>query len=183
MNSEQDNLCPICGTGQLRPQQIDYTITLDDGNKVTTPNLQVEICDHCGEIAIPAKSSTLIDKTIAEQTEQLSPQELEHIRDGLNVDQTEMSEILGLGGKTYHRWEKGNQVPSRSMGYYLRILAEFPEVFEWLRARTWRKQNRIVVRQTNSDLLEMFPDLPPTFNESGYVNIRSTLPSLALLVK
>ena len=40
-----------------------------------------------------------------------------------------MSEILGLGTKTYHKWESGAQFPTRSMSYYIRMLAEFPEAF------------------------------------------------------
>ena len=142
MNAQSANLCASCEKGNLREQRLDYTVTAADGAKVVVPNLLVEVCDHCGEIAVAADAAAVVDAAIAEQTEQLTVRELGRIREDLGVDQTEMSEILGLGGKTYHRWEKGNQVPSRSMGYYLRTLAEFPEAFAWLRERGWRTKKR-----------------------------------------
>src|SRR5262249_23522062 len=154
---ETANLCPACDTGHLREQRLDYTVTAGDGVKVVVPNLLVEVCDHCGEIVLSADAADRVDAAIAEQTDQLTPRELERIREDLDVDQTEMSEVLGLGGKTYHRWEKGNQVPSRSMGYYLRVLAAFPEAFAWLRERAWKKQSRLAGLAI--DPAVAFPDL------------------------
>jgi DNA-binding transcriptional regulator YiaG len=113
-------------------------------------------------VVLSADAADAVDAAIAEQTEQLTPRELERIRDDLGVDQTEMSEILGLGGKTYHRWEKGNQVPSRSMGFYLRVLAEFPEAAVWLRKRGWRKRNRLAAEPIAFDFCAAFPDLTAT---------------------
>lgn len=162
MKTEPAPLCPACDVGQIQEQRLNYTVTAADGVKVIIPNLLVEVCDHCGEIVLSADAATAVDAAIAEQTEQLTPRELERIREDLGVDQTEMSEILGLGGKTYHRWEKGNQVPSRSMGYYLRALAEFPEAFAWLRARGWKTKNRLdrfAMATVEFDFCEAFPHL------------------------
>jgi HTH-type transcriptional regulator/antitoxin MqsA len=150
MKTDPANLCPACDAGQLREQRLDYTVTAADGVKVVVPNLLVEVCDHCGEILLSADAADTVDAAMAEQTDQLTPRELERIREDLGLDQTEMSEILGLGGKTYHRWERGNQVPSRSMGYYLRVLAEFPPAFAWLRDRGWRSRNRLAGCETDS---------------------------------
>jgi putative zinc finger/helix-turn-helix YgiT family protein len=159
MSAISEILCPECEKGHLRPQVADYVATLSDGVKITVPKVPLEVCDYCGEIAVSLEASRQIDAYIAEQIEQLAPRELERIREDLGVDQTQMSEILGLGGKTYHRWEKGNQAVSRSMGYYLRVLAEFPEAFDWLRQRGWRKRNRVSVTQTVFDFGAAFPHL------------------------
>ena len=183
MNADTANLCPTCDTGHFRPKRIDYTVTADDGLKANVPNLLVEICDHCGEIALSADAATAVDAAIAEQTEQLTVRELERIRDDLGVDQTEMSEILGLGGKTYHRWEKGNQVPSRSMGYYLRILAEFPEAFAWLRSRGWQLRNRLVTPSVTFDFSTAFPDLNAIPNISLKREVPRFNPAKALFGK
>ena len=86
------------------------------------------------------------DDAIAEHTERLTTDELREIREQFELDQTEMSEALGLGNKTYHRWENGTQYPSRSMGYYLRVLREYPDAFRWLRARQWRERDRLATR-------------------------------------
>lgn len=164
MNNETAHLISDSGacTCDFKEQRIDYTINVADGVKVVVPNLLVEVCEHCGEIVLSADASDAVDAAIAEQTEQLTVRELERIREDLDVDQTEMGEILGLGGKTYHRWEKSNQVPSRSMGYYLRVLAEFPEAFAWLRERGWKKRNRLAATPIAIDFSAAFPDLTAT---------------------
>ena len=159
MNSLPGEPCPSCGTGLLHPQRIDYTVTVTGDVKVTVTGLLVDACEHCGEVMLPAESVRIVDAAIAEQTEQLTPRELERIRERFEVDQTGMSEILGLGGKTYHRWERGNQVASRSMGYYLRVLEEFPEAFAWLRNRKWRSRNRVAAVPTEIRFEDSFPDL------------------------
>lgn len=164
MKTETAEICPVCDTGTLSEQRIDYTVTVGDGVKVVTPNLLVEICDHCGEVVLSADAADAVDATIAEQNDQLIPRELQLIRENLDVDQTEISEILGLGGKTFHRWEKGNQVPSRSMGYYLRVLEEFPEAFAWLRERGWRRQNRLATGPFDFNFRTAFPALAATHN-------------------
>lgn len=159
-------LCPNCEQGYLRAETHDYVERQPDGPTIIVPNVPMKVCDHCGEIAISLAAGRRIAAYVAEQNEELTPRDLERIRENLGVDQTEMSEALGLGGKTYHRWEKGHQSPSRSMGFYLRALAEFPEVFAWLRERRWRQENRLRPAAVNRregelDLAAMFPDLPP----------------------
>ena len=37
------------------------------------------------------------------------------------------------------RWENGEQNISRSMGYFIRTLSHFPEVYEWVADRSWRQ--------------------------------------------
>jgi hypothetical protein len=44
-----------------------------------------------------------------------------------------------MGGKTLHRWARGTQRVSRSMGYFLRALMAHPAVYEWIRDRRWRR--------------------------------------------
>lgn len=141
-DSLHDEECPFCGKGKLSLKQIEYTFESPDSPKVSVPGVWVDYCVACGENIYPAATSAYIEEVLAELDDQLTPRELERIRENLGVDQGEMSEILGLGDKTYHRWEKGSQFPSRSMGYYIRILANNPNVFEWLRSRGWRN-NRV----------------------------------------
>jgi putative zinc finger/helix-turn-helix YgiT family protein len=121
----------------------------------------MEVCDKCGEEILSLESARAVDAAIADHTERLTPNELRELREQFGVDQTEMSEALGLGGKTFHRWEKGTQYPSRSMGYYLRLLREFPEAFEWLRSRRWKGRNRHVTREQSpeAEMQQRFPAL------------------------
>jgi putative zinc finger/helix-turn-helix YgiT family protein len=143
MNDERP-VCPICGKGHMILQVMDRSTTLSDGQIIVVPDVEVEVCDNCQESAISLESSLKMEAYVAEKIELIPAKELSVIRERLGVDQLEMSEILGLGTKTYHRWEKGNQIPSRSMGYYIRVLSEFPEAFNWLKNREWRSRSNII---------------------------------------
>ena len=169
--------CPCCQQGHFALIQIDYTEPVEDDNPITVPGVWVERCDHCGETVFPGETTRFIETAVAEQTEQLTPRELERIREDLGVaTQDEMSEILGLGLKTYHKWESGRQFPTRSMSYYIRVLADVPGAFEFLRCRSWRTKNRIATPAAESDLAAMFPDLaanPPAAPRIGSTGAHS----------
>jgi putative zinc finger/helix-turn-helix YgiT family protein len=165
MNTPKPNVslagqkCPVCHKGKFELVQIDHTEEVAEDNPITVRDVWVDRCDHCGEIVFPGDTTYFIESVVAEQTEQLTPRELERIREDLgDLTQDEMSEVLGLGTKTYHKWESGAQFPTRSMCYYIRVLAEFPQAFEWLRGRAWRNMNRLQP-QAQSNFKAMFPDL------------------------
>lgn len=152
--------CPACGTGKFALVQIDHIENVAEDNPITIPGVWVDRCSHCGEIVFPGDTTAFIESVVADQTQQLTTRELERIRDDLGVaTQDEMSEALGLGTKTYHKWESGAQFPTRSMSYYIRVLAEFPQAFDWLRRRAWRQRNRLAQLISQTDFAAMFPDL------------------------
>ena len=160
MNTSEDTLCPCCGEGHTQHVKRDYMASIGDGQTLRVSDIGMEVCDKCGEEILSLESTRTIDDAIADYTDRLTPDEIREIRELFQVDQTEMSEALGLGSKTFHRWEKGTQYPSRSMNYYLRLLRQFPQNFNWLKARGWKGRNRIA-SQEPSALLEAqrFPAL------------------------
>lgn len=44
-----ENLCPICGQGTTRAQKIDYRLQDEKGKTFIVPDIEVEVCDFCGE--------------------------------------------------------------------------------------------------------------------------------------
>lgn len=159
--SLQGQQCPARSNGQFQLVQIDHTEEVASDNPIEFRGIWVDRCDHCGEIVFPGDTTAFIESVVAEETEQLTPRELERIREDLGVaTQDEMSEILGLGLKTFHKWESGRQFPTRSMSYYIRLLSEFPEAFDWLHRRAWRPKNRVKHSTQVPDIHDRFPDLP-----------------------
>jgi DNA-binding transcriptional regulator YiaG len=135
--------CRLCQKGKFELVQITHVENVAQDNPLTIPEIWVERCDNCGEILFPGDTVHFIETVVAEYTEQLTGSDLERIREDLGIErQDEMSEILGLGTKTYHKWESGAQYPTRSMCYYIRLLAAYPEAFDWLRQRGWRSKSR-----------------------------------------
>jgi len=43
------NLCPVCGQGTTLVQKMDYILKDENGKEFIVPDLQVEVCDFCGE--------------------------------------------------------------------------------------------------------------------------------------
>jgi hypothetical protein len=71
---------------------------------------------------------------------------------------TLLAESLGLGSKTWMRWENGEQNISRSMGYFIRTLSQFPEVYEWVADRGWRQdeaEDQATTQQPSSAIDEL----------------------------
>jgi putative zinc finger/helix-turn-helix YgiT family protein len=173
MNATTNSPCPCCGEGTLRSLRRDYLAKIGEGQTIKIPSVEMEVCDKCGEEILSLEAAREVDSAIAEYTDRLTPEELTAIREGFGVDKTEMSEALGLGGKTYLRWEQGNQYPSRSMGYYLRVLREFPEVFAWLQSRGWQGRNRVTTSE-KSPLLDMESRFPALAGNPSRLNSLAT---------
>jgi putative zinc finger/helix-turn-helix YgiT family protein len=167
-------ICRHCQQGKFELVQITHVENVAQDNPLAIPDVWVDRCNHCGEILFPGDTVHYIETFVAEETEQLTGQDLEQIRKDLGVErQDEMSEILGLGTKTFHKWESGSQLPTRSMSYYIRLLAAFPEAFEWLRARGWQGRNRLATAE-KSPLVEMESRFPALAADPSRLNIVMT---------
>lgn len=139
--------CPECEGGTVHAIVEDYKLITSDGNTVVVPNVDLARCDGCGLTLVSAKSSRYISEFQAQAQEQLSKAELFKYLEASELNQKDYAEALGLGEKTFHRWLKGTQVVSRSMGYYLRAMHHFPEVFAWVKNREWRTPKRTPVKR------------------------------------
>lgn len=167
MNASEKMTCCECGQGHYEEVFDRYETVAADDVKVLLPRVKLLRCSKCADELLPPETQKQVDAAIAEQTDQLSPRELETIWEQLNLDQTQAAEVFGLGSKTFHRWLNGTQYPSRSMGYYLRVLAEFPDALEWLKERRWRKKNRVAAHKKLQFELQ-FPELARFTSETEW---------------
>jgi YgiT-type zinc finger domain-containing protein len=182
MKTDEQLTCSVCASGHYAEAFVPYQTTTSDGLEVTIPQVRVLRCSQCGDELLPPDAQKHIDEALAEATEQLTCRELERMAERFGDDQTEIAETMGLGSKTFHRWLKGTQYPSRSMGYYMRVLVEFPEAFEWLKARGWRQHNRLRISNLPS-FEQQFPDLAkgnakPQLNSRPCGELRFNPPTL-----
>jgi putative zinc finger/helix-turn-helix YgiT family protein len=136
--SNHPKTCFACGEGPYREVVGDYLLDLPDGDTLTIQKLLILRCDKCGEETIPPDSSRRIETAVDQHQDTLPPAAVRSFLEQFQIDQTEAAEALGMGGKTFHRWTRGTQRISRSMGYFLRALTAHPDVFEWIRDRRWR---------------------------------------------
>lgn len=129
----------FCGAGHYVRVLRDFNLEDKDGHTVTIPQVATLRCDACEDEIVPAASHHYIERRMQEESEQLSPAEVRTIFESFNRTQATVCEDLGLGMKTLLRWLNGTQHPSRALGLYLRVAAEFPQVYEWIASRRWRQ--------------------------------------------
>jgi DNA-binding transcriptional regulator YiaG len=77
-----------------------------------------------GEIYLNGETLERLDKIKARRMGVLLPTEIRELRRQLDLTQKEMSNVLGIGEKTYTRWEIGKERPSQSLNKMLVALWE-----------------------------------------------------------
>lgn len=136
--------CPMCGSQSLRIVHDDYKYEWPDGTQHVFRDATWETCDACEEVLIPPELGERIEKQRYINEELLSPQEIKAIREKLHLTQMEMAEFIGIGAKTYTRWETGASIQNKSSDTLIRLADAHPELFLETEARR-RKRDRMTV--------------------------------------
>jgi len=77
-----------------------------------------------GEVYLTGEALKIMDKAKARLMGVLLPTEIKELRSRIGITQREMSDLLGIGEKTYTRWESGRERPSQSLNRLLVALWE-----------------------------------------------------------
>jgi putative zinc finger/helix-turn-helix YgiT family protein len=131
MSKEKSSLCLVCGADALEHATGQFTTQIDgpDGRPMalSVPGLTWRHCKSCGEDLLDETSSQAITKAHREALKLLTAEDIRALRQELGKTQAQMGELLGIGEKTYCRWESGTHFQSEAFDRYLRLLQE-PEV-------------------------------------------------------
>src|ERR1700731_4727820 len=135
MRKGKSDACPVCGISDLESVTGEFTTEVEgpDGRpmKLTVPNVAWRHCASCGEDLLDDSASKAITKAHRAALKLLPAEEIRSLRQGLGKTQAQMSELLGIGEKTYSRWESGTYFQSEAFDRYLRLL-QVPEVLDAL---------------------------------------------------
>jgi putative zinc finger/helix-turn-helix YgiT family protein len=122
--------CPICSNGKLRQETSDFKAQFEDGSgqahEVVVRDVRKNVCDTCGEFLLDEESENRISSAQRAAMGLLSADELAAFRKSLEKTQEEMSDLLGLGKRTWCRWESNDHFQSESFDRYLRLLMFAP---------------------------------------------------------
>jgi len=130
MMSGEKLKCPLCGEGVLEDDIVDHDTYIRKGArnvKITIKNLAIKRCTKCKEDFVPKEAVEQLQTEKHKRRGLLTLEQLKEIRTKLGYTQEEMAELLGLGKKTYFRWEKGLFLQNKAMDRYVRLIAENPE--------------------------------------------------------
>jgi len=86
------------------------------------------VCDACGEEVLPAELIARVEAERYRIEGLLGPSEVREVRTRMGLSQRDMSKLLGVGDKTYTRWELGLSVQTKSMDNLIRLADQRPEV-------------------------------------------------------
>jgi putative zinc finger/helix-turn-helix YgiT family protein len=148
MAKERSESCPLCGKGTLAEMQGDFTTTVNGPGgrpvNLTVPCINWRHCDSCGEDLLDEEASAAITESHRAVLKLLTADEIRSIRQKLDKTQTEMSELLGIGEKTYCRWESGTHFQSEAFDRYLRALQASPNLVDLLNEIRWQKESLVL---------------------------------------
>jgi putative zinc finger/helix-turn-helix YgiT family protein len=115
--------CPICDKGTLDSRQGDYVAEIKCGRemkKLSVGNISWDECNACGKKIFDDDATRQISDARYEALGLLTPSELKEVRKKLGYTQEQMAAFLGIGNKTYCRWENGTSIQTKSMDTLIR---------------------------------------------------------------
>jgi putative zinc finger/helix-turn-helix YgiT family protein len=136
MSKPKHDMCPVCGKGELQPVRGVFKTQIEgaDGHPMTlsVPDVTWRHCGLCSEDLLDDGASQAITRAHRAALNLLTAEEIRSLRQRLGKTQGQMSALLGIGEKTYCRWESGTHFQSEAFDRYLRLLQAAPEVVDVL---------------------------------------------------
>jgi len=132
---KQGDTCPICGKGSLKATQnkeeFEYKCN------VLSLELTCYSCNVCHESFFDNEEMKAHQKTVKDFHRKvdglLTSKEIRKIRQKYGLSQREFARILGIGEKSFTKYELGLVSQSRAMDNLLRILDEIPDSLSLLK--------------------------------------------------
>ncbi len=129
--------CPLCGKEELQKKTGTFHFDIpDDGTnpdarefEVDIPNAEWDECGSCGEIILSHDLQKRIQRWQYTRQGMLTPEELKAIRERFGLSQVEMGRRLGVGDKSYSRWENSLSMQTKAIDNLVRMFAKNPELF------------------------------------------------------
>lgn len=137
--------CPLCGNRTLEPRSGEFRFDPPaniPGGAMIVPEANWLECASCGKRILDPELDKAIDRLRYERLGLLSPNEIEAVRTRLGLTQVQMAELLGVGEKTYTRWEAGKSYHNTSSDNLIRLVAQSPELFTRLSAERDPERHR-----------------------------------------
>lgn len=110
------------------------------GGNISIENAVWYKCNNCKTEVLTRDLSKSIQHVTIIRQGLLTPEEIKNVRDKRGLTQVQMASQLGVGDKTYTRWEAGRSIQNRSSDNVIRLFDRDPEAFLAINAQ--RKPER-----------------------------------------
>lgn len=149
--------CPLCGATTLVAKRGNYTFVPPPeipGGEIVIADTDWLHCDSCGEDILSPELDAAIDQQRYRRLGLLSPEEIRHVREKTGLSAVDMAQLLGVGDKTYTRWENGRSIQNKGNDTLIRLIDRNAEQFELLEAERDPGREALVGRYFN-DLTQL----------------------------
>lgn len=122
--------CANCDSEKVKKVRRNYA-TKYNQVPISIENAEMYECSACGERFFTPEQARAVSIATKNQVRQaqglLSAEAIVEIRRRLDLSQTDLEELFGLGPKVVTRWETGRVVQSKTADVALRLLDMDPE--------------------------------------------------------
>ncbi len=126
---KQGDICPICGSGPLKATKSKEDFEYK--GHILSLELTSYSCDVCSESFFDNEEMKANQKTVKDFQRRvdglLTSDEIKKIRQKYGLSQRKFARILGVGEKSFTKYELGLVSQSRGMDNLLRLIDEIPE--------------------------------------------------------
>jgi putative zinc finger/helix-turn-helix YgiT family protein len=133
--------CAACDSEQVKKVRGTYA-TKYNQVPISIKNVEMYKCSSCGEKFFTPEQARAVSVATKNQVREsqglLSAEAIIDIRRRLNLSQTDLEKLFGLGAKVVTRWETGRVVQSKTADVALRLLEMRPESVQRLRKTSRR---------------------------------------------
>jgi putative zinc finger/helix-turn-helix YgiT family protein len=136
--------CPSCGAERMEVRKDTYRFEPPaniTGGTMVVQDATWEECENCGEQLLSPELDRKLDDLRLLRLGLLPPGRIKAVREKLGLTQTVMAERLGVGEKTYARWESGRSIQNKSSDNLIRLMDRSPEQFAIIEAQRSPERN------------------------------------------
>lgn len=118
------------------------------------PGTEWEECEECGEQVISHALDQAIEREARRRRGLLAPQEIKAVREQTGLSQEAMAQLLGVGAKSYTRWETGKSIQNKANDNLIRLFGRNAD--KLLHLETERRPDR---QKELADYIAHLPEL------------------------
>ncbi|MBN1588019.1 MAG: type II toxin-antitoxin system MqsA family antitoxin [Pirellulales bacterium] len=124
--------CPLCGENTLVDMQGEFRMDPPPnipGGVIIIPDASWLHCRSCGEDILSHELDTVIGQERYRRLGLLAPEDIRGVREKTGLSAVDMSHLLGVGEKTYTRWENGRSLQTKASDTLIRLIDRNAEMF------------------------------------------------------
>lgn len=141
--------CPLCGRRAIVEMQGEFRMDPPPnipGGMIVVRDASWQHCESCGEDILPHELDAAIDRERYRRLGLLTPEDIRRVREKTGLSAVDMSHFLGVGEKTFTRWENGYSLQTKASDTLIRLIDRNAEMFALVDAERQPGRDALISR-------------------------------------